>query len=216
MNNISNITKRNLYLFFYYLLSFTWGIIASTIGLVVMLVLAPFGKVKFNRGRFYVVVGKNWGGLELGCFYLICKNSELSRSTHAHEGFGHSLQNCMLGPFFPFVVAIPSAVRYWVFNQRDYVARKRFVWLIASMFAGLTALSVLIPVLSGVMGWFILTTLIFIYGVIIVAWLWYVEVPKWKEKPYPQYDDAWFEGTATGWGLRLMDWYDKMSRGEDD
>jgi hypothetical protein len=32
--------------------------------------------------------------------------------TMAHE-CGHGLQNCIWGPLFPFVIAIPSAVRYW-------------------------------------------------------------------------------------------------------
>lgn len=28
-----------------------------------------------------------------------------------HE-LGHTLQNCLLGPLFPFIVAIPSATRW--------------------------------------------------------------------------------------------------------
>ncbi len=30
-----------------------------------------------------------------------------------HE-FGHTVQNCLFGPLFPFLVAIPSATRYWL------------------------------------------------------------------------------------------------------
>ena len=40
--------------------------------------------------------------------------------TRPHE-FGHSLQNCLWGPLFPFVIAIPSATRYW---YRDISAKK--------------------------------------------------------------------------------------------
>ncbi len=29
-----------------------------------------------------------------------------------HE-FGHSIQNCYWGILFPFLIAIPSALRYW-------------------------------------------------------------------------------------------------------
>lgn len=215
MKQLSNKQKRNLYLFFYYLLSWTWGILMSATGLVVMLVLAPFSKVYFDRGRFYGVIGKNWGGLELGCFYILCEQSNLSRRTHAHEGFGHSLQNCILGPFFPFVVAIPSAVRYWVFNQRDYKGRQNFVYGLFTGFNVLSILSLIIPIWSGIAALYCIPAFIFVYGLIIFNWLLFVELPKWEKAPYPQYDDAWFEGTATGWGMRLMDWYDKMSR-EDD
>lgn len=215
MKQLTNKQKRNLYLFFYYLLSWTWGIIMSSIGLIVMLALAPFGKVYFDRGRFYGVVGKSWGGLELGCFYILCEQSNLNRRTHAHEGFGHSLQNCLLGPLFPFVVAIPSAVRYWVFNQRDYKGRQKFVLGLFTGFNVLSILSWIIPIWSGITALYCIPALIFVYGLLIFNWLWFIELPKWVAAPYPQYDDAWFEGTATGWGLRLMDWYDKMSR-EDD
>ena len=33
-------------------------------------------------------------------------------STNNHE-LGHTFQNAILGPFFIFIVAIPSAIRYW-------------------------------------------------------------------------------------------------------
>ena len=39
-----------------------------------------------------------------------------------HE-FGHTFQNCLLGPLFPFVVAIPSATRYWlreIFPKKEW------------------------------------------------------------------------------------------------
>lgn len=209
---MSNIAKRNLYLFFFYLLSLTWGIIMSAIGLVAMLVLAPFGKVKFGRGRFYAVVGKNWGGLELGCFYIICESCQLDRRIVAHEGFGHSMQNCILGPLFPFVVAIPSATRYWVIAQKTYEDKKKFAVILYSIIMAVSiVLAVLLP------GWWlVLPAFLAVYGTILFIWLWFVEIPQYKEKPYPKYDDIWFEGQATGRGLQIMEWYDKMSLGEDD
>ena len=208
---LTNIQKRNLYLFFFYLLSWTWGIIPSFFGGLVMLVLAPFGKVKFDRGRFYAVVGKNWGGLELGCFYVICKDCELDRRMIAHEGFGHSIQNCILGPLFPFVVAAPSAARYWVIYHSKYENKKKFV---VALYALLITYSIIIVALFSSLWWLALG--LFVYATILFIWLWFVEVPQYKEKPYPKYDDIWFEGTATGWGLQILNWYDKMSEGEDD
>jgi hypothetical protein len=107
------ILKRILF----YILSFTWGGIMSVIGLLVLLVTLPFGKFGIYHGRIYKRIGKNWGGVELGCFFLCDENA--GEHTMAHE-CGHGLQNCIWGPLFPFVIAIPSAVRYW---YREFLRR---------------------------------------------------------------------------------------------
>lgn len=107
------ILKRTLF----YILSCTWGAIMTSIGLVVLLVTLPFGKFGIYHGRIYKRIGKNWGGVELGCFFLCDENA--GEHTMAHET-GHGLQNCIWGPLFPFVIAIPSAVRYW---YREYIYR---------------------------------------------------------------------------------------------
>ena len=105
------IFKRTLF----YILSCTWGAIMTAIGLVVLLVTLPFGKFGIYHGRIYKRIGKNWGGVELGCFFLCDENA--GEHTLAHEA-GHGLQNCIWGPLFPFVIAIPSAARYW---YREYI-----------------------------------------------------------------------------------------------
>ena len=106
------ILKRILF----YIISLTWGGIMTTIGLVVLLVTLPFGKFELYHGRIYKRIGKNWGGLELGCFFL-CDNSA-DEYILAHES-GHGLQNCLWGPLMPFVICIPSAIRYWY---------REFIW----------------------------------------------------------------------------------------
>lgn len=101
----------------FYFLSFTWGGVMSLIGLVGLLVTACIKDSKFSIfcGRICVEVGKNnWGGVSLGCFIFCSKGS--SKSLKAHES-GHTLQNIVFGPLFPFVVAIPSAIRY---QYREY------------------------------------------------------------------------------------------------
>lgn len=105
------IWKRTLF----YIISFTWGGIMSMIGLVAMIVTLPFGKFGVYHGRLYKIIGKNWGGMDLGCFFFCCENP--GDYLLSHEA-GHGLQNCLWGPLFPFVIAIPSAVRYW---YREYV-----------------------------------------------------------------------------------------------
>ena len=64
----------------------------TTIGLVVLLVTLPFGKFEIYHGRIYKRIGKNWGGVELGCFFLCDKTA--GEHTIAHES-GHGLQNCL-------------------------------------------------------------------------------------------------------------------------
>ena len=101
----------------FYIISFTWGGIMTTIGLVVLLVTLPFGKFEIYHGRIYKCIGKNWGGVELGCFFLCDKNA--GEHTIAHE-CGHGIQNCLWGPLMPFVICIPSAIRYW---YREFIWR---------------------------------------------------------------------------------------------
>lgn len=95
----------------FYLLSFTWGLPMTLIGCLVALALVIAG---YKPKRFgwccYFEIGEDWGGLELGVFFLKCKNCGYHIMCHEH---GHALQNTLFGLFMPFVVCIPSAVRYW-------------------------------------------------------------------------------------------------------
>lgn len=47
----------------------------------------------------------------MGLMFL--RDTTSINSVDKHE-FGHTFQNCLLGPLFPFLVAIPSATRYWI------------------------------------------------------------------------------------------------------
>ena len=42
---------------------------------------------------------------------------EWTEHTTMHE-IGHTFQNAVLGPLYPFLVLIPSAIRYWMFGSR--------------------------------------------------------------------------------------------------
>lgn len=99
--------------FLYYLLSWTWGLPMTLIGLLVAGVCKANGiEENSHAGATYFEFGKGWGGVSLGCFFFCSKRP--SEHTKNHE-FGHSLQNCLWGPLFPFVIAIPSAIRYHKF-----------------------------------------------------------------------------------------------------
>lgn len=101
----------------FWLLSYTWGIIVTLIGTMVFAMLCVFGyKPKRNIYGYAIEIGEGWGGLEMGPFCLVSKNS--SQHTLNHE-FGHGIQNCYFGPFMIFI-SLASAVRYW---YREYLIR---------------------------------------------------------------------------------------------
>lgn len=96
----------------FYILSFTWGLLTTLIGAIAMLGCMVFTGKKPKRflDCWYIKVGKIWGGVSLGPFIIADRIA--GESTLKHE-FGHSIQNCVFGPLWPFIIGIPSAVRYW-------------------------------------------------------------------------------------------------------
>ena len=98
----------------YTILSWTWGLPMNLIGHITALVLMLM-KCKPQKwgGCKYFVIGKNWGGISLGSIVIVADNP--SEYILNHE-FGHSIQNCYFGFLFPFVVGIPSMIRYWYRN----------------------------------------------------------------------------------------------------
>lgn len=103
---MENLSKRA-----FYILSWTWGLPMTLIGAITALVLMISGKQVKKWGYCYhIEVGKHWGGLNLGMFFLTDRNT--SPHTKNHE-YGHAIQNCYWGVLMPFVIGIPSATRYW-------------------------------------------------------------------------------------------------------
>lgn len=106
----------------FYILSFTWGIIMTVIGLISAVVLICAGHTpKRWGGCLYFNIGENWGGLSLGLVIITDKRD--NESTKNHE-FGHAIQNCRYGLLMPFIVCIPSAIRYHYRNWRTGHGKK--------------------------------------------------------------------------------------------
>ena len=115
------------YKILYYILSFTWGLPMTLLGVFVALGLLIIGyKPKRYGGCWHFEVGKGWGGLNIGLIIITSQNP--SDHTLAHE-HGHSVQNCCLGPVMPFLVAIPSATRYWYREWLVRSGRKKYAEL---------------------------------------------------------------------------------------
>lgn len=53
----------------------------------------------------------------MGPFFVT--DSTPTLHTKQHES-GHGIQNIMFGPLMPFIVSIPSCIRYW---YREYLVR---------------------------------------------------------------------------------------------
>lgn len=96
---------------FFWVLSLTWGLPMTLFGAVCAFVMLITGH-KPHRFHYlvYFEVGEGWGGFEAGGFFFVNKSS--SQHIKRHES-GHGLQNILLGVFMPFLVSIPSMVRYW-------------------------------------------------------------------------------------------------------
>ena len=98
----------------FYLLSFTWGLPISLLGTfycVILLVLGFPAKTFGYCVRFEV--GNGWGGANFGWLIITAKNPSQHILRHEH---GHGIQNIILGPFMPFLVSLPSSLRYHTRN----------------------------------------------------------------------------------------------------
>lgn len=94
----------------FYLLSFTWGLPMTLAGLAVACGMLLTGHRIHRFGPcFYFERGKNWGGMTWGFVIVVCEGA--GAGLLAHE-LGHAMQNCRFGPFMPFLVGIPSSLRY--------------------------------------------------------------------------------------------------------
>ena len=95
----------------FWVASFTWGLPMTLVGCLVAVAMMVTGH-KPHRFHYliYFEVGENWGGFECGCFFVTNKSPTFH--IRQHES-GHGLQNIMLGLFMPFLVSIPSCIRYW-------------------------------------------------------------------------------------------------------
>lgn len=194
MNRDSKLQKA-----LYWVLSYTWGIVMTLAGSLVAVVLIITGhKPKKFGWDIYFNVGKWWGGLELGPFFLVDSFDDLETKCHEH---GHGFQNIIVGPLFPFLVGIPSSIRYWLREFHTHTKRTIYCCVLSAV---LISISIVGLVLGSIyvewLKWVSLT--LFFYFVMLSAWL-FEELKKHKDK-FPLYDDFFPEGNATQTGKKFM------------
>ena len=105
---------------FYLLIQLTWGLPLNVVGAIAYFILAKlFGfETRQFRNMLCVIVPWNFGGLNLGMFAIL---GDVNRQLAMHE-YGHSIQNLYWGWLMPFVITIPSSIRYW---YREYKIQKK-------------------------------------------------------------------------------------------
>ena len=100
----------------FWLLSLTWGLLATLAGGVLALVCAARGlRPRCFHGNVYFEHVRPRGSNNLGPFFFL--GDTAMAITPYHEA-GHGLQNILLGPLFPLVVGLPSELWFRHFNRK--------------------------------------------------------------------------------------------------
>jgi len=101
----------------FWILSCTWGGIATLAGAVMALICLKDGlEPKYFHGHIYFENVRERGSNNLGPFFFLGEDAEYY--TPYHEA-GHGLQNIVMGPFYVVVVGISSEIWYQKFI-REY------------------------------------------------------------------------------------------------
>lgn len=191
--------------------SLTWGLPITLIGLVAFLFLSVRGERFKKFGPIICFPITDGWGLNLGLVAIVPK--DFNFNTNCHE-FGHCLQACLFGPIMPFIIAIPSVVRFWFRKQKSYDDKDGFL-------AVLHLVCIVCGCIISVVGsafqcvWLIaLGVLILIYSFVVVQlWLRGIELAKYKNGQNPSYYDVWFERNATDCGKKcIKKYYPKEDR----
>ena len=113
--------KKFISYLLFYLIQLTWGCLYNIFGLVVFIFMILTGHKPHRFGpNFYFVCKKLEGfGFEAGICFVIGRDCEEDEYIITHEA-GHGIQNMLFGPLFPFIVAIPSMIRYWYRELKYY------------------------------------------------------------------------------------------------
>ena len=192
---------KTIKIILFYIISFTWGILMTLFGCLCALGLLITGhKPKLFHQNIYFEVGTGWGGFEAGCFFFCCKDHNLQLMQHES---GHGLQNLILGPLMPFIVSIPSCIRYWLRECKTIKSKHVFSAIVSICLVGLSLIMLLIDISLNNLLMIIIGSLLLIYCVIIFNWLTFKELPQYTVESQPDYDDIWFEGHASELGVRV-------------
>ena len=194
--------KRALQRAGYWLVSLTWGGLMTWTGAFIALVMLLSRHAPQKLGpNVYFEVGLGWGGMEYGAFFFVSKDA--GERTRLHEA-GHGIQNLVLGPLMPFLVCIPSALRYWMRNCKTLAGKRVFSGAVCLLLALLGAAGMIVAAMLGLSGgvWALFGVGVFLvlYAAALCVWMQACEIPKYRHGAYVLYDGIWFEASATRLG----------------
>ena len=186
----------------YWLVSLTWGGVMTWLGAFIALGMLLTGHAPKKQGpNVYFEAGLGWGGMEYGAFFFVARDA--SERTRLHEA-GHGIQNLVLGPLMPFLVCIPSALRYWMRNCKTLTGKRAFSGAVCLILALLGAAVLIAAAVYGLSGgvWALFGVGLFLaaYAAALGVWMLAFEIPKYRHGAYVPYDGIWFEASATRLG----------------
>lgn len=191
---------KTIKLILFWFVHCTWGIIMTLVGSVGALVMLVTGhKPKKHGYSIYFVTGHGWGGVCLGPFFFVSDDCD-DIDSKTHEA-GHSLFQAMpMGPLFPFLVGIPSMLRYYLFDFDTRLKRLNFMTIVVSVAALVGLVLAALGVAFHIITLIVIGTLIVVYAICIFIWLYASEIDKMDNPSYGYYD-IWFERDASKYGL---------------
>ena len=126
--------NRRFNIYLYYFLQLTWGIIQNILGFLIygfLLIKNPRRK----KGNFFGAKVLSWSLKEsasIGMFiFLEDRNDDYLTPIVVHE-YGHTIQSCILGPLYLFVVGIPSFL--WAHNKKLIKSRQKGIYKYSSFY----------------------------------------------------------------------------------
>lgn len=193
------IKKFKVFLFWF--IHCTWGILMTLIGAVGALVMI-ITKHRPKRFGYSVcfIKGHNWGGVCLGPFIFLDEEcDELDSKTHEA---GHSLfQALPLGPLFPFVVGLPSMLRYYLFDYNNKKQREEFSMVVVSIGVLVGLILSFIGIYFHILALIIIGAIIIGYAAVIAIWIFGFELNRMESSNYGYYS-IWFEKYASKCGMK--------------
>ncbi len=184
----------------FYFLSFTWGILLTGIGTVVSVGMLVTGhKPHWFKGYIYFEAGEKWTGINLGIYFVVHRNSELSEKRHLA---GYGIENIIFGVFTPFIITVPLLLYYWIRVFKIYETKRKFAIL-------LFLVSEFVVMIACTFGFFLNVHLmhvcccIILYMIPLFVWLLAYELPKYQYEDDVIYKRPGFERLADRIGQKF-------------
>jgi hypothetical protein len=96
---------------------FIWGLPQNLIGAALYLFTPTIKKYKFNGMWVKHIKNNGAGAISLGMFILVYADFGADTERMLKHEFGHTTQSKILGPFYLFVIGLPSIIWAGLFRK---------------------------------------------------------------------------------------------------